>query len=168
MSVCLYSCRPKRRIGAAIAVSAFFFCSAMAFSAVGLNNPLRRIFNLTALFLLVVCFLVIKRFLATEYSYAVYSGVSDDLVIYEHTIADREPAVVARISLSCITEARAVGEKKRKKKTKIKRAYRQYSYAASVFEREYLLITCSDVDGDFQVKLAYDEGLLKTIENNMS
>ena len=159
----IYSCRPKRRTGAAIAVCSFFFCGAMAFSAVGLNNQLRRIFNLTALFLLLVCFMVAKRYLTTAYLYAVYSGEVDDLLIYEHTLADKEPTVVCRIALSDITEMRVV---KGKKKRKEKLAYRKpfYNYTVSVLEREYILVVFGDEEA--VIKLTYDEGLLEILEIN--
>ena len=159
--MCIYSCRPKRRVGAAVAVSAFFFCGAMAFSAVGLNNSLRRLFNLTALFMLLICFLVVKRFLATEYSYAIYSGEVDDLLIYEHTLADKEPAVVGRIALSDITDIRVVkGKKKRKERLPYRKPF--YNYTVSVFEREYIIVVFGEDEA--VIKLTYDEGLLEILE----
>ena len=161
--MCIYSCRPKRRVGAAVAVSAFFFCGAMAFSAVGLNNSLRRLFNLTALFMLLICFLVVKRFLATAYSYAIYSGEVDDLLIYEHTLADKEPATVGRIALSDITDIRVVkGKKKRKEKLPYRKPF--YNYTVSVFEREYIIVVFGDDEA--VIKLTYDEGLLEILEKN--
>ena len=161
--MCIYSCRPKRRVGAAVAVSAFFFCGAMAFSAVGLNNSLRRLFNLTALFMLLICFLVVKRYLATEYSYAIYSGEVDDLLIYEHTLADKEPAVVGRIALSDFTDIRVVkGKKKRKEKLPYRKPF--YNYTVSVFEREYIIAVFGEDEA--VIKLTYDEGLLEILEKN--
>ena len=163
MSICMYSCRPKRRVGAAVAVSVFFFCGAMAFSAVGLNNPLRRVFNLTALFMLLICFLVVKRFLATTYSYAVYRGDGDFLLIYEHTLADKEPCVVGRIALSEITDIR-VAKGKKKRKEKPLRTKHCYNYTVSVFEREYIIVAL--VEDEVVIKLTYDEGLLEILENH--
>jgi hypothetical protein len=145
-----------------VAVSAFFFCGAMIFSAVGLNSPLRRIFNLTALLMLLVCFLVVKRFLATAYSYAVYTGESDVLLIFEHTLADKEPLVVGRIALSGITDIRVMTRKK-KRKEKLAVAGKFYDYTVSVLERRYLVVS---FDGEDAVKLTHDERLLEILENN--
>jgi len=176
MSVCLYSCRPKRRVGAAIAVSIFFFCVSMAFSAVGLINRLRRLFILTALLFILVFFLVIKRFLATEYTYAVYADRSGgaDIVVAEHTLADREPAVVCRIAMSDIIDTRVVrkGNKKNRKNKKEKtapnmRPKRFYNYAVSMFEREYVLLTYADGDGTGELKLSYDEGLMSILSRGV-
>ena len=166
MPICLYSCRPKRRLGAAIAVCAFFFVAAMAFSAVGLNNQLRRIFNLTAVFLLTVCFLTAKRFLATAYSYTVCLGESDDLVIYEHTLADKEPLAVCRVAISDISEIRVSRKKKKSGKEKRadkNRARRFLSYTVSVFESEYITLVFTDGDESSELRLSYDEGLLQAL-----
>ena len=170
MSVCVYSCRPERRVGAAVAVSALFFCGAMAFSAVGLNNQIRRVFNLTALFMLVVCFLVVKRFLATAYSYAVYAGEEYELVIYEHTLADKEPSVVCRVALTDVVGVRAVcknkkvrGKGKSKKAPRERGRWNYYNYAVSIFEGEYIEVTYADGDDIGEMRLSYDEGLLRTL-----
>ena len=160
--MCLYSCRPKRRIGAASAVCVFFFVSAMAFSAVGLNNNLRRLFDLTAMLMLLICFMVAKRFIITAYSYAVYSGESVDLIIYEHTLADKEPTVVCRIALSSVTEVSEIHGKRKRKKTDKTVGY--ISYAASMLERDYILLTYSEYDEIGVIKLSFDKDLLSVIE----
>ena len=166
MSVCIYSSRPRRRMGAAIAVSAFFICGAMAFSAVGLNNQLRRVFGLTALCLLMTCLLVAKRFLATAYSYAVYVGEEFDLVVYEHTLADKEPSVGCRIALSDIVEIRVVSREKGLKNKKTPREdtpSHYHNYVVSLLESKYVEIVYVDGEETGELRLSCDDGLLEIL-----
>lgn len=118
---------------------------------------------MTALVLLAVFLMTVKRFLATDYSYAVYSGETADLVIYEHTLADKEPAVVGRIALSDITDIRVVKEK-RKHKEKLPRGKPFYNYTVSVLAREYIIVIFGE--DETAIKLTHDEGLLEILRNN--
>lgn len=175
MNECLYMCRPKGRSSGAILAAAFFFIGSAAFSAVGLNNRLRRLFIMTALLMLVVFFLIVKRFLATGYSYAVYADRGTgrvDLVIFEHTLAEKEPKTVCRVSLAAITgvEVFDSGKDSRRRGRAALKATEGMSfgnYCVSILPRSYCLVCYNEGGECGALKLAVDKGLVEILKRNL-
>ena len=169
MTECIYMCSPGGGMGSAVAVSAFFFCGSAAFAALGLNNPLRRLFFTTALCLLAVFFLVVKRFLATSYSYAVYYDTERghrELVVYEHTLAQRTPRAVCRVASYDVTGVEVCdGGKESKKRLKAATEGVEdfYNYTVSVLEKRHVTVIFSDGDRVGAARLSYDKGLVDII-----
>ena len=162
MAACIYSHRPRRRLGVAVSVTVFLLCASMAFSAVGLNNDLRRLFVYTEFFLLTVAAMMFDRFISKSYSYAVYSGESVDLVVYENAIFSKETVVVCRISLSSVTDVSEIHGKEKRKK--IDKTADYNSYTASMLERDCILLSYSEYDESGVIRLSFDKDLLKIIE----
>ena len=175
MHECLYICRPRGNGVAAACAAGVFFLGSVAFAAIGLNNQLRRLFFFTAAFMLIVFFLILNRFLATGYSYAVFLALDTgrkDIVIYEHTLANREPKVVCRIGVHEIYRSESYsGEKASRKRARAARRARKcsafYNYSASVFERKYTIIYFTDGENECAVRLTYDSGLADMIRAEM-
>ena len=171
MSECLYMCRPCGNGVAAVCSSGVFFLGSVAFAALGLNNQLRRLFFFTAAFMLIVFFLILNRFLATGYSYAVFCELESgrkDLVIYEHTLANREPRVVCRVGVQEIYRAESYGGgKASRKRARMARKARKstafYNYSVSIFERRYTDLYFTDGEKECAVRLTYDGGLADLI-----
>ena len=171
MSECLYMCRPRGNAFAAACASGVFFVGSAAFAAIGLNSQLRRLFFFTAAFMLVVFFMILNRFFATGYSYAVFCETDTgrkDVIIYEHTLSSREPRVVCRIGTDDIFRTESYsGEKASRKRARAARKARKstafYNYSVSMFERRYTVLYFTDGEKECAVRLTYDGGLVDII-----
>ena len=154
-----YAPKPRRRKEKLLVSAAAVLAAASdGCNAIGLPYPF--VYQLVAVACLGTGILLAVRYLLRDYIYRVVShhgGETPDLVVTE--LYARRKTVVCRISLGDVTSVCPLSEQARGDGKR-----RRYCYTAErTPENGYLLSVC-DGDGDYDVVICADEGLLNLIK----